>query len=89
MKIKDNWVRQNDEASLKECPTKQRQVTIKAGETTTGTFAPWHNLFKKPGKYRIVAFVEYYNSLPYQDIEVIAQQWTAPAQKNIFIFLML
>ncbi len=69
--IDGKWVLQHDQASTYECPTEQRQIDIKAGETMNGSFAPWPNLFSQPGKYRIVAFVEYYNALPYQDIEVV------------------
>jgi len=68
----NKWVRQHDYALEENCPEEQRQVITVAGGTVNGNFAAWPNLFLKPGKYRIVAFVEYYNALPYQDIEVIA-----------------
>lgn len=67
------WVRQHDKAALEDCPDEQRQVSVPANGIVNGSFTPWKNLFKQPGKYRVVAFVEYYNALPYQDIEVIAQ----------------
>ena len=70
--INGSWVRQHDTAALDECPNEDRQVSVPAGGVAQGSFKPWPNLFSKPGKYRIVAFVEYYNALPYQDIEVIA-----------------
>lgn len=67
------WVRQHDQASINDCPVEQRQVSVPANGVVNGTFAPWHNLFSQPGKYRVVAYVEYYNALPYQEFEVIAQ----------------
>ena len=69
--INGEWIRQHDQASRYDCPNEQRQVTVGPGGTVDGDFAPWTNLFSQPGKYRIVAFVEYYNSLPYQDLEVV------------------
>jgi len=64
------WIRIHDKASISECPDEQRQVSVPANGVVNGTFASWHNLFNKPGKYRVVAFVEYYNALPYQEFEV-------------------
>lgn len=75
------WVRQHDQAAISDCHIEQRQVIVPANGVVNGTFAPWHNLFSQPGKYRVVAFVEYYNALPYQELEVIAQpakQTTSP-----------
>lgn len=66
------WVRQHDEAKLNDCPDEQRQVSVDAGKSVGGSFAGWHNLFKKPGKYRVVAVIEHYDLLPYQDFEVVA-----------------
>jgi hypothetical protein len=68
----NSWVRQHDSAATSDCASEQRQVTIAANGVVNGTFAPWHNLFTKPGTYRIVAPVQYYDTLPYQDIEVLA-----------------
>jgi len=72
--VNGSWVRQHGQALLDECPNEDRQVSVKPGGSIDGSFKPWQNLFGKPGKYRIVAFVEYYNALPYQDIEVIASE---------------
>lgn len=74
------WVRQHDQAAISDCHIEQRQVIVPANGIVNGTFAPWHNLFSTPGKYRVVAFVEYYNALPYQELEIIAQpaKQTAP-----------
>jgi hypothetical protein len=82
------WVRQHDEASLDDCPDERRQISVPANGLVSGSFAPWRNLFKQPGKYRVVAFVEYYNALPYQDFEVIAlpagtsKTTTTPAEQQ-------
>lgn len=69
---KDKWIRQHDQASKSECAGENRQVSIAAGDSISGNFAPWHHLFSQPGKYRLVAVVEHYNSLPYQEFEVVA-----------------
>ena len=44
----------------------------------SASFANWPRLFDKAGKYRIVAYVQYYNLVPYSDIEIIEKP-TAPA----------
>lgn len=67
----NQWVRQHDTASISSCPGKDRQIAVPANGIVNGTFAGWKNLFAKPGKYRVVAYVEYYNALPYQEFEVI------------------
>lgn len=72
------WVRIHDTASINECPTEARQIEVAANGSVNGSFAPWHNLFNIPGKYRIVAYVEYYDALPYQDFEVVAKYIPAP-----------
>jgi len=67
------WVRQHDKAPSKDCPSQKRQVDIPAGGTISGDFGAWHNLFSRTGKCRVVAIVEYYNSLPFQEFEIIAK----------------
>ncbi len=67
------WVRIHDETTLTSCTTKERQIMIAAGGEQNGSFAKWKHLFNKPGTYRIVAFVEYFNTMPYQDIEIVAK----------------
>jgi plastocyanin len=71
------WQRTHDTALKKDCPEEDRQIKIPANGSVSSSFAPWHDLFKTPGKYRVVAYVEYYNSLPYQEFEII----TAPVSK--------
>ena len=66
-----SWVRVHDTATNKDCAKEERQIMIPANSNASGSFAPWHNLFKTPGKYRVVAYVEYYNALPFQEFEVI------------------
>lgn len=68
----DTWLRVHDAIDYKECPTAERQVRVPAHSAVTGDFSRWKKLFEKPGKYRVVAYVDYYNSLPYSDFEVIA-----------------
>lgn len=72
------WVRIHDTASISDCPTENRQIEVPANSSVNGSFAPWHNLFNTPGKYRIVAYVEYYDALPYQDFEVVAKYVPLP-----------
>ena len=72
------WVRIHDTASTNDCTDEHRQIEIAANGSASGSFGPWHHLFDVPGKYRIVAYVEYYDALPYQDFEVIAKY--VPAQ---------
>ncbi len=67
------WERLHDQAALGDCPSEDRLIEISAFHSQQGSFAAWHNLFTRPGKYRIVAYVEYYNAMPYQDFEVIAK----------------
>ncbi len=78
---KDEWVRVHDTVPISECPNGQRQVSIPANGVVNGTFAPWEELFNKPGKYRVVAFVEYYNALPYQEFEIIKKP-SVPKKTN-------
>ena len=77
-----SWIRQHDYASYGACSTEQRQVSVAAGQSVTGSFDPWPNLFVNPGKYRVVAFVEYYNALPYQEFEVIAPKTLSTTQQQ-------
>lgn len=66
------WVRVHDEATLASCEGKDRQIAIPAGSKRTGSFDDWKNLFATPGKYRVVAYVDYFDAMPYQDFEVVA-----------------
>jgi hypothetical protein len=65
------WTQVHDEKITSECKDSDRQIVIAPNDSVTGNFSRWPDLFKEPGRYRIVAYVEYYNELPYQDFEVI------------------
>ena len=69
----NKWVRIHDQASVGACPEEQRQVSVTAMGSTNGNFAAWPHLFDQPGNYRVIAYIENYNSLPYQDFSVIAK----------------
>lgn len=77
------WVRIHDTAQAADCPNENRQIQVPGGGVVNGNFAPWHKLFNQPGKYRVVAYVEYYSALPFQEFQVIATPQpfaaTAPA----------
>lgn len=65
------WKRIHDSIDTKDCPASDRQVKVPAHASTSGDYSRWKNLFNTPGTYRIVVYVDYYNSLPYTDFEVI------------------
>ena len=65
------WTRAHDVADISECSNQNRMIEVGANGSAGGSFTPWRNLFATPGKYRIVAYVEYYDALPYQEFEVI------------------
>lgn len=68
---KNKWVQIHDKTDAKNCISQERTVTIPAKQSITASFKHWSHLFDKAGKYRIVMRVDFYNSLPYQDFEVI------------------
>lgn len=65
------WVRIHDKAKAKDCKDKSRFIDIPAGKTVQSNFKSWPKLFSKPGKYRVAVFIEYFNTVAYQDFEVI------------------
>lgn len=65
------WVRIHDTASAQNCPDESRQIGIAPNATVSGSYGNWKNLFSTAGKYRIVAYVDSYSSLPYADFEVV------------------
>jgi plastocyanin len=73
------WVRLHDTATLSDCTDEQRQILVPPNAAVNGNFNAWRNLFSRPGKYRVVVFVEHYNALPYQDFEIITKPAPAPA----------
>lgn len=66
------WVRIRQKADVESCKSQDREIGIKANSYAIVDFSPWKKMFMKPGMYRIVALVEHYNSLPYEDFEVVA-----------------
>ncbi len=72
------WLRIHADTNINECSEKNRQEPIAANSTREGSFKDWASMFLKPGQYRIVAIVEQYNALPYQDFEVIVPPAPAP-----------
>lgn len=69
----DKWVRVHDEVDPYSCVNKDSHIKVAAKSSMTGSFAPWKNLFSRPGKYRLVVVVNYYDALPYTDFEVIGK----------------
>lgn len=69
--VGNTWKRIHDKAKAKDCKAKSRFIEIPAGETVRSNFGAWPNLFDEPGKYRVAVFIEYFNSVSYQDFEVI------------------
>lgn len=67
------WIRIHAKTSSQNCQENDRQVRVAAGGEQSGSYANWPELFATPGKYRVVAYVEYFNTAPYQDFEVIAR----------------
>jgi hypothetical protein len=67
----EKWVRIHDKTSEKSCTSKDRQVAVPAFASQSGNYKNWPNLFKKAGKYRVVAYIKYFNVIAYQDFEVI------------------
>lgn len=64
------WVRIHDQTA-NDCEDQDRHISIPANSSVHSSFANWPHLFEKPGKYRIAIYVDYYDSLPYTDFEVI------------------
>ena len=65
------WVRIHGSAA-KDCTAEDRRVVIPANSSKSVSLSPWTEMFNQPGKYRLIVFVEYYNALPYKDIEIVA-----------------
>ena len=69
--VKSKWQRIHATAKISDCKNKSRFIEIPAKKTVTSNFTAWPSLFKTPGKYRAALFVEYFNSVSYQDFEVV------------------
>lgn len=82
-KQQDNhWVRIHANTSSANCLGGDRQVRVAAGGEQSGSYSNWPELFAQPGKYRVVAYVEYFNAAPYQDFEVITRPAKPSAQNT-------
>ncbi|MFA5003832.1 MAG: hypothetical protein WC498_00970 [Candidatus Saccharimonadales bacterium] len=79
------WVRLHGTANAEDCQDEQRQVGIPSNSKVTLSLAPWHSLFNQAGKYRLVAIIDGYSSLPYVDFEVVAPPTaiTSPTNSTI------
>lgn len=64
------WKQIHDKRSAKTC-SGERTIKIPGKSSVTTSFKPWKDLFDKAGTYRIVAYVDYYGSLPYDDFEIV------------------
>ncbi len=75
------WERIHAKTDPATCAQKERQIRIEPHDVQQGSYAAWPSLFEKPGKYRIVARVDYFGSAPYQDFEVIAK----PEKQKVYV----
>ncbi len=66
------WVRLHDTATAKGCSKEDRRIVVPANGFVNGNFSAWPHLFNQPGHYRVVAYVEYYSALEFQEFDVIA-----------------
>lgn len=69
----NTWQRQHATSNQKDCPATGTQIKVLPGSSQSGNYNAWQTLFSQLGKYRIVAYVDYFNSTSYQDFEVIAK----------------
>ncbi len=67
------WIQVHDDTVTSECKDSDRKIVVAPNDSATGSYERWPNLFKEPGRYRIVAYVEFYNELPYQDFDIVAK----------------
>lgn len=65
------WKQIHDKRNKNSCKKIDRSIKIPGNSSVTSSFKPWEDLFAKAGTYRIVAYVDYYGSLPYTDFEII------------------
>lgn len=65
------WVHLHAKADNRVCDKGVQYVAVGANSSTESSLGNWQSIFDKPGIYRLVAYVEYYNQLPYSDFEII------------------
>ena len=57
----------------KACDSGSRRYELAPGESRSGSYTEWTELFATPGVYRIAAAVDYVNAISYQDFTIIAK----------------
>lgn len=80
----NQWVSITSQANSKSCSSNSKLIPITSGSSYHGNFANAPQLFSKPGIFRLVAFANNYQSLPYVDFEVVAKPTVAPGPKIIY-----
>lgn len=71
--VNNQWQRVHDRADAKTCKNQAKVVKIASRSSASGSFAGHERLFSQPGKYRIAAYVEFFNTVAVRDINVIAK----------------
>lgn len=66
----NSWERIHETTSG-ACDTQSRRFSIEPGQSISGNYGLWPDLFSKPGTYRVAAVVDYINAVSYQDFKVI------------------
>lgn len=69
--VNDDWNRVHATSKVSSCSEKLRTITIEPGKTVSGSYKNWPALFKRPGKYRVAVFIEYFGSVAYQDLTIV------------------
>lgn len=77
----DRWVRMHGTADLKICKSQNRIIELAANSSSIVNFGLWQKMFSKAGKYRVVAIVDNYNSLPYEDFEIVEPPKPQPQKR--------
>lgn len=67
------WTRLHSKSKTKSCDDSASKVEVKPGSSRSANFDDWPDLFSKPGIYRVVVYIGYFNQMPYQDFEIIAK----------------
>lgn len=65
------WVRIHDKTDLDKCEEGEEEEGVPSNGYRLISFAAWPDLFNKAGRYRVVAYVDYYDQLPFTEFEVI------------------
>lgn len=79
--VDKKWQRLHAVTSPSSCVLKDRQISVSPHGTQNGNYTSWPELFKDPGKYRVVAYIDYFNMAPYQDFEIIEK----PEKQKIYV----